>query len=546
MAILKVEKQNKKLLGETLIEKKIIQSQQLNEALKIQTKKRELLGKILIELGYITEEDIARSIAETYNLPYIELDVSNIQAEAVKYIPEALVHRYNIIPTKIEGVTLYLACDKPLPGQIVGNLQRVSGKQIALYIATSSSIKGLRENITGTSTTSLEEESIDQSIIDILSKLIVKASGQRASDIHLEPGENRLQVRFRIDGMLYKEDSFSLDLAPPLISRIKILSELNIAEKRAPQDGSFVFDDTSESVDIRVSILPNIHGEKAVLRLLPSKNRKITLKTLGMEDHALKTFETLLKRPHGIILITGPTGSGKSTTLYASLLLLRSTSANITTIEDPVEYQIEGITQTQVDQINKITFPKALRAILRQDPDIIMVGEIRDKETADIALRAALTGHLVLATLHTNDAPSALTRLVDMGCEPYLISSSVCGILAQRLVRVNCEFCKEQFIPTPDELVKLKISALSGEKKWFRGKGCRHCQKTGYSGRIGVFELLDINTSIQQEIIKQSSAEVIRKIAISEGMRTLYQDSILKVQQGLTTPEEVLRVTVLE
>ena len=529
--------QNKKLLGETLIEKHIIQSHQLNEALKIQTKKRELLGKILIELGYITEEDIARSIAENCNLPYIELDIGNIQTEAVKYIPTALVHRHNIIPTRMEGVTLHLACDKPLPEQIVGNLQRVSGKQIALYIATSSSIKGLRENIAGAPAVSIEEESIDQSIIDILSKLIVKASGQRASDIHLEPGENRLQVRFRIDGMLYKEESFSLDLAPPLISRIKILSGLNIAEKRAPQDGSFVFEDTSEPVDIRVSILPNIHGEKAVLRLLPSKNRNITLKTLGMEEHTLKTFETLLRRPHGIILITGPTGSGKSTTLYASLLLLRSASSNITTIEDPVEYQIEGITQTQVDRINKITFPKALRAILRQDPDIIMVGEIRDKETADIALRAALTGHLVLATLHTNDAPSALTRLVDMGCEPYLISSSVCGILAQRLVRVNCQHCKEE---------STEVSALADEKKWFRGKGCRHCQKTGYSGRIGIFELLDINTSIQQEIIKQSSAEVIRKIAISEGMRTLYQDSLLKIQQGLTTPEEVLRVTVLE
>jgi type IV pilus assembly protein PilB len=546
------------MLGKVLVEKKIIDEKQLNEALNIQAKDKEPLEQILVKLGYCFEEDISHVIAEIYGLPYIELEETSIESRAIQHIPANLALRHNIIPIKIEENILYLACEKPLSSQFISNLQRLTGKQITFYIAVSSIISSLLKKYYTVGTASSERPSIedagDQSVRDILNSLICKALNLRASDIHFETQDTKMRVRFRIDGVLSEADSLSKELALPLVSRIKVLSGLDIAEKRAPQDGSFIFQDMGESTDVRVSILPNVNGEKAVLRLLPSKRKIIALESLGMEKDTLEEFRALIKRPHGIILITGPTGSGKSTTLYASLLLIRSVGVNITTIEDPVEYHIEDITQTQVDHVDKITFSKSLRHILRQDPDIIMVGEIRDKETADIALRAALTGHLVFSTLHTNDASSALTRLIDIGCEPYLISSTVCAIVAQRLVRLNCEFCREAFKPTPEELEKFRVNPVrkntsNGVKDvkidgpWFRAPGCRRCQKTGFKGRIGIFELLKIDSSIQKEIIKNSSAERIKEIAISQGMRTLWQDAFLKVEHGLTSPEEAMRVT---
>ncbi len=538
------------MLGKVLIEKKIINEEQLSEALKAQTKNKELLGQILVKLGHCLEEDIARVIAEIYKLPYMELEEVEIDPAVIQSIPTNLAFKHNIIPIKREEDTLYLACAKPLNSQVISNLQRLINKQIAFYIGAASAISSLLKKYYMVGTAPLEktlaEDVGEQSISEILNSLICKALKFRASDVHFETQDTKMRVRFRIDGVLSAVDSLPKELAPPLISRIKILSGLDIAEKRAPQDGSFVFQDMGESIDIRVSILPNISGEKAVLRLLSSKRRIITLESLGMEEDTLEEFSSLIKRPHGIILITGPTGSGKSTTLYASLLLIRSVGVNITTIEDPVEYHIEDITQTQVDHVNKITFPKALRHILRQDPDIIMVGEIRDKETADIALRAALTGHLVFSTLHTNDASSSLTRLVDMGCEPYLISSTVCAIVAQRLVRLNCESCKKAFNPTQDELEKFGLKDIKVKGPWFRASGCRHCQKTGFRGRTGIFELLKVNNPIQKEIIKGSFAQKIKEVALSGGMRILRQDAFLKVDEGLTSPEEAMRVTVLD
>lgn len=536
------------MLGKVLVEKQIINEEQLNEALKVQIKDKELLGQILVKLEHCLEEDIACVIAEIYKLPYIELEEIDIDSVVIQSIPANLACRHNIIPIKIEENTLYLACAKPLSSQVISNLQRLTNKQIAFYIAVGSVISSLLKKYymvsTAPSEKALAENAGDQPISDILNSLICNALRLRASDIHFESQKERLRVRFRIDGVLNEADSLSQEFALPFISRIKILSGLDIAEKRAPQDGSFVFEYMDESIDIRVSILPNVNGEKAVLRLLPSKRKIITLESLGMEKDAFEEFSSLIKRPHGIVLITGPTGSGKSTTLYASLLLIRSAGVNITTVEDPVEYHIEDITQTQVDHVNKITFPKALRHILRQDPDIIMVGEIRDKETADIALRAALTGHLVFSTLHTNDASSALTRLIDIGCEPYLISSTVSAIVAQRLVRLNCEFCKKAFSPTQDELEKFGLKDIKADRPWFRASGCRRCQKTGFRGRTGIFELLKINNPIQKGIIKNFSAERIKEVAVSQGMRTLRQDAFLKVEQGLTSPEEAMRVTV--
>jgi len=538
------------MLGRVLIEKKIISEEQLNKALKVQAKDKELLGQVLVKLGYCLEEDVARAIAEINKLPCIELEEVDIDSKVIQYVPANLAFRYNIIPVKIEENILYLACPRPLSPQVISNLQRLTSKQIAFYIAVDSSIVPLlKKHYVSTpaiSEKALTEEVVDQSVINVLNDIISNALRQRASDIHFEPQKDNLRIRFRIDGVLSKVNSLSTELSLPVISRIKILSGLDIAEKRAPQDGSFVFEETGESIDIRVSILPNINGEKAVLRLLPSKRRMITLESLGMEKGTLEEFKSLIRRPHGIILITGPTGSGKTTTLYAALLLIRSVGINITTIEDPVEYHIEGITQTQVDRVNKITFPKALRHILRQDPDVIMVGEIRDKETADIALKAALTGHLVFSTLHTNDAASALTRLIDMGCEPYLVSSTVCAIVAQRLVRLNCEFCKKPFKPIQDELEKFGLIDVEQNTQWFRGQGCRRCQKTGFRGRTGLFELLKVDSPIQREIIKNSSAERIKEVAVSCGMQTLRQNGFLKLKRGLTSPEEVLRVTVLD
>ncbi len=549
------------MLGNVLVEKKVINKEQLNEALEIQIKDKELLGQIMVKLGHCMEEDVACAIAQIYKLPFIELEKVNIESGTIRYIPVNLALKYNIIPLKIEKNTLYLACSRPLNPRVSANLQRLTNKQISFCIATDSGIGRLLRKYymrrLGFSEKMPAEENINQSVVDVLNGYISRALGQRASDIHFETGKDQLRVRFRIDGVLREVDSLSIKLSAPLVSRIKILSGLDIAEKRAPQDGSFVFEEMGSPVDIRVSVLPNINGEKAVLRLLSSKRRVITLESLGMEEGTLEIFKSLIKRPHGIILITGPTGSGKTTTLYAVLRLICSQAVNITTIENPVEYQIEGITQTQVDYANKITFSKALKFILRQDPDIIMVGEIRDKETADIALRAALTGHLVFSTLHTNDAPSALTRLIEMGCEPYLVSSTVCAIVAQRLLRLNCEFCKKPFSPLRDEWKEFGLNSVgkdisNGEKnvkkniQWFRGQGCQRCQRTGYRGRTGIFELLKVDSFIQQEVIKSSSAQRIKEIAVSCGMRTLRQDAFLKVKHGLTSPEEAMKVTVLD
>lgn len=535
----------KKLLGQGLIERGIINEGQLDEGLKVQARTKELLGAALLKLGYVTQEDIAETIAGIYCLEYIDLEASDIESNAAKYISQPLALRYNTVPMKTENGTLHVACDVPLSPQVMGNLQRLTGMQLTLHLSTTSRVKGVLKEIYESGGKGIDF-SEDAAIIKLADGLIEKAIRDRASDIHFETGRERLRVRFRVDGLLREIESHPMDIAPPLISRIKVLSDLNIAEKRSPQDGAFTYSNNGESVDIRVSVLPNIHGEKAVLRLLSTENRRMTFEALGMEEDNVEIFESLIRRPHGIVLLASPTGSGKSTTLFATLRYLRSDEVNITTVEDPVEYKVDGVTQVQVDQAMKVTFPTALRSILRQDPDIIMIGEIRDKETAEIALQSALTGHLVLATIHTNDAPSALTRLVDMGCEPFLVSSTVCGIMAQRLIRMNCPQCKTPFEPTADELKRFGLDTLPDGATWFRGPGCRHCNNTGYKDRIAICELCKVNRELQQEVVKKSSGEKTRDVAIASGMRTLFADGLIKVNNGITPPEEVMRVTLLE
>jgi len=544
----------RRLLGEALLEKRLINKSQLDEALKSHAKTKKQLGMILVNLGYVAEEDIAQTIADVHDLQYLDLDVSDIEPESIQCISPSLAQRYGIIPLKTDNGFLHVVCDRPLTSQVTGNIRRLTGKQLVLHISTNRKIQGVFKEIfkSGGDFTSASE---DTAIIKLVDELIEKAIRDRASDIHVETRKEDLRVRFRVDGLLREIKTYPNNITPLLVSRIKIISGLNIAEKRSPQDGGFTFSNNNEHFDIRVSVLPNIYGEKVVLRLLASEGKKVTFESLGMEQDTKETFESMIKRPHGIILLGSPTGSGKSTTLYVTLRTLNSEVVNITTVEDPVEYKIEGITQVQVDQAMKVTFPNALRSILRQDPDIIMIGEIRDRETAEIALQASLTGHLVLATIHSNDAPGALTRLIDMGCEPFLVSSTVCGIIAQRLVRTNCPFCKAPFEPSLSELksfYSMEGTNMSGRpvpgngQEWFRGAGCRRCYNTGYRGRIAIFELLKVNSAIQQEIIQKSSTEKIRREAVANGMRPLFADGILKVNRGITTPEEITRVSILE
>ncbi|MCD6362387.1 MAG: type II secretion system ATPase GspE [Synergistetes bacterium] len=376
-------------------------------------------------------------------------------------------------------------------------------------------------------------------IIKLVNSIIYQAIRERASDIHFEPYERELRIRYRIDGILYDRLNLPKKLHPPVISRIKVMSRLDIAEHFIPQDGRIGIKLADREIDIRVGILPTQFGERATLRLLDKKQGLITLDELGLDEEGIKKLRKLISKPYGIILVTGPTGSGKTTTLYAILQELRTPEVNIITIEDPVEYELEGISQIQVNEKAGLTFASGLRSILRHDPDIIMVGEIRDRETAEIAVQAALTGHLVLSTLHTNDAPSAITRLVEMGIEPYLVSSSVIGVIAQRLVRKICEKCREAYEESPEALEEMGLEKTATV---YRGRGCPHCLDTGYWGRTALFEQLDFDEDLRRALVRSQDASVLRRLAIEKGMRTLKEDGIQKILRGITTLSEVMRV----
>ncbi len=538
--------QGENTFARILLENNILNEEDLNNALKDSAKAKKPLSEILLQMELCSEEDIFKAIAQINRLSFFAPGlVDSIDDQIAKYLPENIASRYNIIPVRLEEDILYIASSKPLSPQLITNLRKLTGRSIYNYLTTPSIIKFLSEKLYDIKDAIAEIK--EQSIINCLDNIILEALKQNASDIHFEPQKDKFCIRFRVDGVLRKINLFSKSLSLQIISRIKVLANLDIAEKRAPQDGHFFFSSKDgKNSDIRVSILPTINGEKAVLRLISSNKKLFTLDSLGMQDDMLKDIKSLIKRPYGIILITGPTGSGKTTTLYAILQLCLSEEVNIITVEDPVEFQIDGITQVKIDHVNKIAFSNALRTILRQDPDIIMIGEIRDQETANIALQAALTGHLVLSTLHTNDASSAITRLLDMGCEPYLISSALCGVLAQRLVRLICNYCKKPFIPSIEELRMFKVSPTINNQQWSRGQGCWRCQKTGYKGRVGIFEFLKIDDAIHNEIISRASSERIKHVAITNGMRTLYNDMLLKVTEGIVSPEEALRVIAID
>ncbi|MDD5070386.1 MAG: ATPase, T2SS/T4P/T4SS family [Candidatus Omnitrophica bacterium] len=542
---------------ELLLKKKIISDIQLAEA-KEETKRTGLtLSKALEKLGFITEENIAKLNADALGLPYVNLEDYLIDSELIKIISENVARKYKVIPLFKIANNLTIGMVNPqdiLALDAVRKLCKLDAVEPVLVTEYSlnkvlDSYFGNKGSVNDMVTSSqfkqseAEEGIQGESLIKLVNLIITQAAKDKASDIHIEPGPDILRIRYRVDGILHETNTLPKKLQSAIISRIKLLSDMDIAESRKPQDGRIRLKLDNRDLDIRVSTFPTVHGENIVMRLLDKSSVLLGLQELGFVEGEFKKFEKFIYSPHGIILVTGPTGSGKTTTLYAALSTINTIEKNIITIEDPVEYELPLIRQTQVNQKAGITFATGLRSILRQDPDIIMLGEVRDKETVEVTIQAALTGHLVFSTLHTNDAAAALSRLIDMGIEPFLVSSSVIAILAQRLVRTICEKCKEKYVP---EMSVLKDLGLKTKKTFYRGKGCKHCNKTGFSGRLGVFELLLIDEKIRTMINEKKSADQITKVAQAAGMKSLFEDGLEKALKGLTTIDEVLRVSKID
>jgi general secretion pathway protein E len=555
-------------LGELLIEQGKLDKEKLNRALKLQKGSGERLGVLLVQLGLLSERDVAQGLAEQLNLPLATTDCYPEVPLLDGQITPGFLKKAKVMPLSLHHNHLALAMADPLDRFTQKALELATGKRVEPRVGIPSDIEAAFQRHYGNGTSSMakvvediagptEEQELDDiqhlrdlaaeaPIIRLVNSLITKALEARASDIHIEPFENKLTIRYRIDGVLRDTE------APPVrsttaavISRIKVMANLNIAERRLPQDGRIRLRIAGREFDVRVSTVPTMHGESVVLRILDRTSVPLEFEVLGFTSATLPIFETVLTRPHGIVLVTGPTGSGKTTTLYAALQALNTPDKKILTVEDPVEYQLEGINQIQVKPQIGLTFAHALRSILRQDPDVIMVGEMRDLETSRIAVQAALTGHKVFSTLHTNDAATSVTRLLDMGVEDYLLTSTVSGVLAQRLVRKLCENCKEPYTALP-ELVEhcgFQQLGIDGNVTLHQARGCRHCSGLGYRGRTCILELLVLSDPIRQVILSHGDATAIQQTAIAHGMITMYQDGLHKVLGGLTTLEEVVRVT---
>lgn len=524
--------------------------------------------KMLVQHNLVPIDQITKAKAQILNVPYIKLADKAIAADILNFIPEPAARRYRIIPFDKEGDELLVAMADPLDIQISQFVEKRTGLRVRPYLAQAEDIlKAISDqysqNLTSDVTSALKEvasvkpeeqtqnapEVIREApVSNIIDQLLEYAIKSRSSDIHIEPQEDRTRVRYRIDGILQEKILLPKGVHDALVSRIKILSVLKIDEKRLPQDGRFTFVYGQNVIDLRVSTIPTVFGEKVVLRLLPKSTAAPTLLELGLRGSSLKSLESQLLRPHGIILICGPTGSGKTTTLYSVLSKISSTKVNIVTIEDPVEYQIPGVNQVQVNTGVGLTFASALRSFLRQDPNIIMVGEVRDSETADLAIQAALTGHQVFSTVHTNTSSGAPPRLLDMGVEPFLLTSALNAVVAQRVVRKICPHCRMEFTPPPEVIENIRavlgkyLPAQQKGDKLFKGKGCSMCANTGYLGRIGIFEVLIVSEQMARLILERASSNNIEQLSVESGMVTLKQDGYLKVLEGVTTMEEVLRV----
>ncbi|MBI2645996.1 MAG: type II secretion system ATPase GspE [Deltaproteobacteria bacterium] len=558
-------------LGEILLKHTSLTEKQLEDALLIQREKGGKLGDILIDKGYLSPEQIQKALSVQLGLPfYQEIPGDDIDPILIDKIPINYARENEVIPIVRETNRVVVAIANPLNQSVLDDLRIILKSPVQPVIASPIKIKDainrVYEKKEQKSIAEIGEETMDLSyeleepedlldasdeapIIRLVNSLLFRAVKERASDIHIEPQEREVVVRYRIDGILYDVYKPPKAFQNSITSRIKVMADLNIAEKRLPQDGRIKIKIAGKDIDIRVSTVPISHGERIVLRLQDKSNVLLNLKDLGFDGEIYETLDQLIHKSYGIILVTGPTGSGKTATLYACLTRLNSVEINILTVEDPVEMQLKGVGQIPVNPKINLTFAAGLRAILRQDPDVVMVGEIRDLETAEISIQASLTGHLVLSTLHTNDAPGAITRLVDMGVEPFLVSSSILGVIGQRLVRKICKFCKEEYTPTPHELKELGLSLdqFQGKNVYSASQtGCEKCMKTGYAGRTSIKELFVVDDEIRQLILSGTDSSNLKKKAIQKGMKTIRDDGIAKVLAGVTTIEEILRATQVE
>jgi len=562
-------------IGELLLREKLITTDQLKKAIDEQKKSGGRLGYNLTKLGYITEKDLTGFLSRQYGIPTIDLSTHEVDHEIVKLIPEDVAQKYQVIPVSRTGSTLVVAMADPSNIFAIDDIKFLTGYNVEPLVASDASIKtaiekyyeasemgGLEGVLTefdeGEMEVVQDEEEVDLSdlkkavedapVVKLVNLILTDAIKKGASDIHIEPYEKTFRVRYRIDGVLHEVMKPPIKLKNAIVSRIKIISQLDIAERRLPQDGRIKLKlSKSKEMDYRVSVLPTLFGEKVVLRLLDKSNLQLDMTKLGFEQKALNDFMGAIHRPWGIVLVTGPTGSGKTTTLYSALSELNKISENISTAEDPVEFNLHGINQVQIHEDIGLNFAASLRSFLRQDPDIIMVGEVRDYETAEIAIKAALTGHLVLSTLHTNDAPSTVNRLLNMGIEPFLVSSACNLILAQRLARKICKDCKTRMpsaekvlidlgVP-PDEAARMEVS---------KGSGCATCGGTGYKGRIALYEVMPFSEPVKELVLNGASSAEIKRAAVREGMKTLRMSGVTKVAEGVTTIEEILRVTMAD
>ena len=538
-------------LGQLLVERGLIAADDLERGLELQRERGDKLGKILVDMGYLAQRDLLSALSEQLGLAIAQIAAPPAGPEA-EALPPRFLRQSLVFPLAIEDGTLTLAMADPLDFETINAVSGFTKLEVTPQLATEQEIldaidrfytEGERHSATADFAAGDEDDlehlrdmASEAPVIRLVNSMIAQAVERRASDIHIEPFEKEFRIRFRIDGVLFSQDQPPRELKAAIISRLKLMAKLNIAERRLPQDGRIKLRILGREVDLRVSTLPTLFGESVVMRLLDrSAGDFYDLRKLGFDDYMLGRMEYYTSLPHGIFLVTGPTGSGKSTTLYSALKRINLPDKKIITIEDPVEYQMDGINQIHVNPAIGLTFATGIRHIVRQDPDVIMIGEIRDRETADIAIRSALTGHFVFSTLHTNDAPSAVTRLTDMGVENYLISSSVVAVLAQRLVRVICHQCKES--------AGRSLTPFGNEIETFRGAGCEVCTGSGYRGRAGIFELMELNDELRQLIMANADASRLTEAARRHGMRNLREDGWMKVEQGLTTAAEVTRVT---
>lgn len=558
-------------LGEQLVVANLISATDLNEALTHHATNGKRIGETLLELGLITEDDLLPYIEQRLGVTSVRLREGLIDPQAIRLLPQKFAEKHAVLPLVCVRGTLTVAMGDPSDLQLIDELEQITGVKIQSVFAFARSVERMikrvyeEDFVVDAMTANLEESALelndeDSNIIDIVTVeemaegspiinlvnfLIVQSIRQGVSDIHIEPGRQNTSVRYRIDGQLVEAVQPRREMHPAIVSRIKVMAKLDIAEQRVPQDGRCQVSIEGKEVDLRISTLPTVLGEKVVMRILDRSQLTFNLDKLGMSSDTLEQAKRLISKPHGLLLVTGPTGSGKTTTLYSALELMKSIHNNIITVEDPVEYQLSLINQVQTDKNRSLDFATALRAILRQDPDVIMVGEIRDSETAAMAVQAALTGHLVLSTLHTNDSASAITRLVDMGVEPYKVAAALVGVLAQRLVRKICPNCKTTHYPKSEYLQAISYSGKP-KRNFSRGEGCRHCLDTGFKGRVGIYEVMEVDQTLRDTIVKETNTEAFRKWFRNKGCRSLLDSGFELAEQDMTSLEEVSKIALFE